>query len=66
MNKSAYKRREREIGVAIEDIAANSCAMVLENEIEIEKASGTVLDKDGLLPISVSYDMPVAETGKGK
>ena len=31
--------------------------MVLENEIEIEKASGTVLDKDGLLPISVSYDM---------
>ena len=46
MNKSAYKRREREIGVAIEDIAANSCAMVLENEIEIEKASGTVLDKD--------------------
>ena len=66
MNKSAYKRREREIGVAIEDIAANSCAMVLENEIEIEKASGTVLDKDGLLPISVSYDMQWLKRGRGK
>ena len=64
MNKRAYKRREREIGVAIEDVAANSCAMVLENEIEIEKASGTVLDKDGLLPISVSYDMQWLKRGR--
>ena len=64
MNKSAYKRCEREIGVAIEDVAANSCAMVLENEIEIEKASGTVLDKDGLLPISVSYDMQWLKRGR--
>ena len=38
--------------------------MVLENEIEIEKASGTVLDKDGLLPISVSYDMQWLKWGR--
>ena len=38
--------------------------MVIENEIEIEKASGTVLDKDGLLPISVSYDMQWLKQGR--
>ena len=31
--------------------------MVLENETEIEKATGKVPDEDGLLPLAVSYDM---------
>ena len=57
INKSGYKRREREIGVAVEAVAANSCDMVLESEIEIEKATGKVPDEDGLLPLAVSYDM---------
>ena len=64
INRSAYKRREREIGLAIEDVAANSCEMVLENEIEIEKATGTVPGEDGLLPLSVSYDMQWLKRGK--
>ena len=29
INRSAYKRREREIGHAIEEVAANSCSMAL-------------------------------------
>ena len=38
--------------------------MVLENEIEIEKATGTVPVEDGLLPLSVSYDMQWLKRGK--
>ena len=34
INRSPYKRREREIGHAIEEVAANSCSMALENEID--------------------------------
>ena len=64
INKSAYKRREREIGVAVEAVAANSCDMVLENEIEIEKAAGKVPDEDGLLPLAVSYDMQWLKRGR--
>ena len=64
INKSAYKRREREIGVAVEAVAANSCDMVLENEIEIEKATGKVPDEDGLLPLAVSYDMQWLKRGR--
>ena len=64
INGSAYKRREREIGLAIEDANANSCEMVLGSEIEIEKAAGKVPDEDGLLPLSVSYDIQWLKRGK--
>ena len=64
INRSTYKRREREIGLAIEDLAANSCEMVLENEIEIEKATGTVPGENCLLPLSFSYDMQWLKSGK--
>ena len=64
INKSTYKRREREIGVAIEVVAANSCEMALENETEIEKTNGKVPDEDGLLPLAVSYDMQWLKRGK--
>ena len=57
INRTAYKRREREIGLAIEEVASNSCQMVLGNEVEIEKANGRTPDHDGLMPLSVSYDM---------
>ena len=38
--------------------------MVLENEIEIEKAVGKVPDEDGLLPLAVSYDMQWLKRGR--
>ena len=48
INRSAYKRREREIGLANEEVAASSFRMALENEIEIEKSLGKTPDPDGL------------------
>ena len=63
-NRTAYKRREREIGLAIEEVASNSCQMVLENEVEIEKANGRTPDHDGLMPLSVSYDMQWLKRGR--
>ena len=33
INRSAYKRREREIGHAIEEVAASSCKMALEMKL---------------------------------
>ena len=42
INGSAYKRREQEIGLAIE---MQIHVKWLENEIEIEKATGTVPDE---------------------
>ena len=56
INRSAYKRREREIGHA-EEVAVNSCSMALENEIDLEKSSGRAPDSDDQFPLSVSYDM---------
>lgn len=64
MNRSAYKRREREIGLAIEDVASNSCQMALEEEIQIEEGNGRTPDDDGLMPLSVSYDMQWLKRGR--
>ena len=44
INRSAYKRREREIGLAIEEVAASSFRMALENENSLGKTP----DPDGL------------------
>lgn len=64
INRSAYKRREREIGLAIEEVAASSCRMALENEIDIEKSLGKTPDPDGLVPLSISYDMQWLKRGR--
>jgi len=47
--------------IKTEDVAANSCARVLENENEIEMATGRVPDKDCLLPLSVLNDTKKVE-----
>ena len=64
INRSAYKRREREIGLAVEEVAANSCRMALQNEIDIEKSNGKTPDPDGLIPLSISYDMQWLKRGR--
>ena len=46
INRSTYKRREREIGLAVEEVAANSCRMALQDEIDIEKSHGKTPDSD--------------------
>lgn len=57
LNKSSYKKREREVGKAIEEVASNSCQMVLEDEICAAESNGKIPDNGGLVPLSVSYDM---------
>ena len=64
INRSAYTRREREIDHAVEEVAANSCSMALENEIDLEKSTRRAPDSDDLFPLSVSYDMQWLKRGR--
>ena len=64
INRSAYKQREREIGLAVEEVAANSCRMALQNEIDIEKTHGKTPDPDGLIPLSIPYGMQWLKRGR--
>ena len=65
LNKSAYKKREREVGRAIEEVASKSCEMVLQDEICAAEKNGKIPDTDGLMPLSVSYDMQWLKRGRG-
>ena len=64
INWSAYKRREGEIGLAVEEVAANFFRMALQNEIDIEKSHGKTPDPDGLLPLYISYAMQWLKRGR--
>lgn len=64
INKTAYKNREREVGKAIEEVATNSCQMVLEDEIYQAENNGKIRGDDGLMPLSVSYDMQWLKWGR--
>ena len=55
INRRAYKRRERKIGLAVEEVAANSCRMALQDEIDIEKSHGKTPDPDGLFVTSLYF-----------
>ena len=57
LTRSTYKKREREIGQATELVARESCEKMLIQESEMVKEKGVLADSDGLLPLSVSYDM---------
>ena len=65
LNKSAYKKRGREVGRAIEEVASNSCEMVLQDEICAAEKNGKIPDTDGLMSLSVSYDMQWLKRGRG-
>ena len=64
INKTAYKNREREVGKAIEEVAINSCQMVLEDEIYQAENNGKIRGDDGLMPLSVSYDIQWLKRGR--
>ena len=64
LNKSAYKKREREAGQAIEEVASNSCEMVLKDEIRAAENNGEIRDKNGLMPLAVTYDMQWLKRGR--
>ncbi|XP_068756051.1 uncharacterized protein [Montipora capricornis] len=57
MNHVIFKAREREVGKAIENVAAKSCLKAIETEKENTLQAGKVADSNGLIGIAVSYDM---------
>ena len=56
------KAREREIGLAIEDIANTSCERMLEEE---KKQLGSTERVNETVPVGASYDMGWQKRGKG-
>ena len=64
MNHCLFKRREREVGKAVEIVARESCEMNLNLEKKVsEQLSGP--STDGLAGIAVSYDMGWQKRGRG-
>ena len=64
MNHCLFKRREREVGNAVENVAGKSCEMNLNLEKKVsEQLSGP--STDGLAGIAVSYDMGWQKRGRG-
>ena len=45
-------------------MATNSCQMILEDEIDQAENNGTIRGDDGLMPLSVSYDMQWLKRGR--
>ncbi len=64
MTKKTYKRREREVGKVAKLVARGSCEDKLHEECDMAKVAGVVEDSDGLLPVSVSYDMGWSKRGR--
>ena len=64
MNHQLFKRREREVGNALENVARESCKINLNLEKQMaEQSSGP--SADGLVGIAISYDMGWQKRGRG-
>ncbi len=59
-----FKKREREVGLAVEKVAKRSCSEVLMKEKEYEIENGAVPDENGLLGVACSYDMKWQKRGR--
>lgn len=64
MNHRLFKKREREIGNVVENIARESCKLNLKLEKELAEQSSSP-SADGLVGIAVSYDMGWQKRGRG-
>ena len=64
MNHQLFKRREREVGNALENIARESCKINLNLEKKMAEQSSSA-SADGLVGIAVSYDMGWQKRGRG-
>ena len=65
MSNVLFKRREREIGSAVEIVARKGCNEILEKEKKkAETESQNQGEKDGLVGIAVSYDMGWQKRGR--
>ena len=66
MSNVLFKRQEREIGNAVENVVKKSCKQILEQEKKkSEEKSQNQGGEDGLVGIAVSYDMGWQKRGKG-
>ena len=57
MTRKTYKARERDVGKIAEGVAKATCKVMFDKECELVKENGGTVDIDGLLPLSVSYEM---------
>ena len=57
LSQNTFKRREREIGKAVEKLAKLSCQNATEQEKILSLENGNSVDTDGLVGITCSYDM---------
>ena len=64
MNHRPFKKREREIGNVVENIARERCKLNLNLEKEMTEQSSSP-SADGLVGIAVSYDMGWQKWGRG-
>ena len=64
ISRSTFKRREREVGLAVEKVAKKSCIDVVTKEREMEIENGAVADENGLIGLACSYDMGWQKRGR--
>ena len=64
LNNVTFKKREKEIGNAVECIASTSCIENLQKEKENAQSNNTTADSNGLIGFPVSYDMCWQKRGK--
>ena len=64
MTRKTYKIREHEVGKIAEGVAKGSCKEMLDQECTLAKKNGAVVGGDGLLPLSVSFDMGWSKRGR--
>ena len=65
MSRSTFKRREREVGLAVEHVAKKSCTDTVLKERKIAVENGAEPDDKGLVGIQCSYDMGWQKRGRG-
>lgn len=64
ISRNTFKRREREVGLAVEQVAKRSCLNVVMKERDIEIKKGAVEDENGLIGLACSYDMGWQKRGR--
>ena len=65
INSSTFKRREREVGKAIENVAKASCGDSVTKEKGQLLNQGIQPDEDNLVSVPISFDMGWQKRGKG-
>ncbi len=60
-----FKKREREVGVAIEIVAKKSCKQVINDEKLSALSNGIQPDENNICEVSCSFDMGWQKRGKG-